>query len=433
MRSLFLISVGFLIQYILPAQEIIVPQSLKQLVDRSFQKYPRVGEMAEIVSMNEVKVSMGKAGYLPVAGGDLSYRRQYPTPSIQFPEGQGKYMDVRFLPADNYNASVSIAQPLIDLRTPATVNKAKSDLVTSKDNLENFKIQLAYQVAQIYYSIIFLNKSLLVQQDQIRLLQSTLQQIGVKVNNGDALNYDLVSTQVKYTNAENFYTDLMTQLDKQYNMLGMLTGRSGTAYLTDTVVNQETFKLATDSIMSLALKNNPEIRIAGDKINAASWDIVSAGRMHLPVMNLVAGLGFKNGFMPAIDAMTFNYYAGVGISIPILSASRPGLQKKLATISYNASKLALETQKATLNKDVLNALDDIQKNRKKLASADTLIRQAQLAMDLANDRYKYGVITNLDLLTSLTNFKDAQLSRLQFDYNLLLSRMELCRLAGIKL
>jgi hypothetical protein len=59
-------------------------------------------------------------------------------------------------------------------------------------------------------------------------------------------------------------------------------------------------------------------------------------------------------------------------------------------------------------------------------------RQARLALDIATDRYKYGVITNLDLLTSLTNFKDAQLSRLQFECNLLLSRMELCRLAGIR-
>lgn len=416
----------------LAAQEIAVPERLKGFVDQSFQKYPKVGELSDVVRMSEVKVNMGKAGYLPVASGDLSYRRQYPTPSIQFPIGQGQYQEINFLPADNYNASVSLAQPLVDLRTPATVNKAKSDLETSKDNLENFKIQLAYQVAQVYYSIIFLNKSLVVQQEQINLLRSTLQQIGVKVKNGDALTYDLVSTQVKYTNAENFYTDLTTQLSKQYNMLGMLTGNTGTDDLNDTVVNQSTFRVATDSILALAFRNNRDLRIAGDKIKSASWDIVSANRNRLPTMNLIAGLGYKNGYMPEIDAAAFNYYVGAGITIPIMQASRPGLQKKMATINLNASKLALESQKVSLNKDLLNAMDDIGKNQKKLSSADTLIQQAQLAQDLATDRYKYGVITNLDLLTSLTNFKDAQLSRLQFEYNLLLSRMELCRLAGIR-
>ena len=432
MRVLLVIIATFLFLDILPAQDISAPVSLKNFVNQSFQQYPRVGEMKELVRMGEVKVTLGKAGYLPVAGGDLSYHRQYPTPSIQFPTGQGEFQDVKFQPANSYNASVNFVQPLLDLRTPATVNKSKSDLETCKDNLESFKIQLAYQVAQVYYSIIFLNKSLVVQQEQINLLKSTLDQIGVKVKSGDALTYDLVSTQVKYTNAENFYTDLATQLNKQYNMLGMLTGRGGTAYLADTVVSQATFITSADSIISIALRNNPELRIADDKIKSARWDIVSANRNRLPVMNFVAGAGIKNGFMPEIDVATFNYFLGVGVSIPILSSSRPGIQKQLALINVSASKLAFESQKVSLNKDLLNTLDDVQKNLRKLESADTLIRQAQLAMDLAGDRYKYGVITNLDLLSSLANYKDAKLSRLQSEYNLLLSRMELCRLAGIR-
>jgi outer membrane protein TolC len=432
MRVLFFIITMFLCSGMLPAQEITVPNSLKQLVEQSFQKYPRMAEMSEMVRMSEVKVSLGKAGYLPVAGGDLSYRHQYPTPVIPFPTGQGLVQEVAIQPAENYNASVSLSQPLVDLRTPVNVNKAKSDLETSRDNFESFKIQLSYQIAQVYYSIIFLNKSMVVQQEQISLLQSTLNQIGVKVKNGDALMYDLVSTQVKYTNAGNFYTDLLTQRNKQYNLLGMLTGNSGQAYLNDTVVDQSTFQIATDSIFSLAFQKNPELRVAGDKIKSAGWDIEAANRNRLPTMNLLAGVGFKNGFMPSIDAFTFNYFIGAGVYVPILSSSRPGLQKKMATINLKATEQAMETQKVNLNKDLLNSLEDIQKNRKKLASADTLIKQAQLAQDLATDRYKYGVITNLDLLTSLTNYKDAQLSRLQFEYNLLLSRMELCRLAGIR-
>ncbi|MCX6280346.1 MAG: TolC family protein [Bacteroidetes bacterium] len=431
MRHFFLIILTTVIISNLQAQEIPVPAALKRYVDQSFQKYPKVGEMTDQVRMSEVRVSLGKAGYLPVAGVNLSYNRLYPTPAIDIPMG-GSVQSFQVAPADNYNASVSLAQPILDLRIPAAVNKAKSDLETSKDNLDGFKIQLAYQVAQIYYSIIFLNKSLTVQKEQINLLQSTLQQINVKVNYGDALKYDLVSTQVKYTNAENFYTDLQTQLGKQYNLLGMLTGNSGNGYLNDTVVNQSTFRVATDSILSIAVQNNPEIRIAGDKIKSAGWDIVSANRLRMPLVSFQAGLGYKNGFMPDIQPMVFNYAVGVGLIVPIISAARPALQKKMATINLNASKLALESQKVSLNKDILNSFEDIQKNIRKLESADTLISSAQLAMDLATDRYKYGVITNLDLLTSITNYKDAQLSRLQFEYNLLLSRMELCRLAGIR-
>ena len=417
---------------LLSAQEIKVPADLKKFVEQSFREYPKVSEMNDLVNLNEVKVEMGKAGYLPTAMGDLSYRRQYPTPFIPFSLADGGTNNVNIQPANNYNASVSLAQPIIDLRVNPQINKAKSDLDISKDNLQSFKNTLAYQVAQIYYSIIFLNKSLYVQQGQINLLQTTLKQINIKVKNGDALSYDLVSTEVKCTNAGNFYTELKAQRDKQYNMLGMFTGISGKDYLNDTSFNSSVFNMITDSVSEIAYQNNPDIRIAGDKIKSAGWDIVSADRSRLPVLNFQAGLGYKNGYMPSIDELNFNYFAGLGVTIPILPSSRPGYQRKMAVINHHASQLALETQKATLNKDILNALDDIHKNQKKLASADTLIMQAQLAQKLADDRYKFGVITNLELLTAVSNYKDAQLSQLQFEYNLLLSRMDLCRLAGIR-
>lgn len=417
---------------LLSAQEIVVPRELKQFVEQSFLKFPRVGEMKDQVALNEVKVGLGKTAYLPTATGDLSYSHMFPTPAIQFATGPGQTQEIRIQPSENYNAAITLAQPLIDLRVGTLLSKAKSDLDLSKDNLESFKITLAYQVAQIYYSIVFLNKSLEVQQEQINLLQSNLQQIKVMVKNGAALNFDLVSTEVKYTNTVNSYTDLKAQLDKQYNLLGMLTGNNGKDYLSDNNFNTSVFTLITDSLSALAYRNNPEIRIAGDKIKSAGWDIIAAERLRLPVLNLQAALGYRNGFMPSVDPVNFNYFVGLGVKIPILSASRPGFQRKMAVINHDATQLGLETQKAVLHKDLLNAFEDIQKNQKKLASSDTLIKQAQLAHNLAAERYKFGVITNLDLLTSVSNYKDAQLSQLQFKYNLLISRLDLCRLAGIR-
>ncbi len=432
MKVISLIIIALISTNLLSAQELSVPKELKKFVEQSFLKYPRVGEMKDQVTLNEAKVGLGKTAYLPTAMGDLSYRQQFPTPLIQFPSASGQMQEIKIQPASNYNASITLAQPLIDLHVGSLLNKAKSDLEVSKDNLESFKITLAYQVAQVYYSIVFLNKSLEVQQEQIRLLQSNLEQIKVKVKNGAALNYDLVSTEVKYTNSVNFYTDLRAQMDKQYNMLGMLTGIDGKDYLTDTNFGSSVFTFVTDSLSGIAYRNNPDIRIAGDKIKSASWDIISAERSRLPVLNLQAGMGYRNGFMPNIDLINFNYFLGLGVTIPILSATRPGFQRKMAVINHDATQMALETQKVTLRKDLLNAMDDIRKNQKKLASADTLIKQAQLAHTLASERYKFGVITNLELLTAVSNFKDAQLSQLQFEYNLLLSRMDLCRLAGIR-
>lgn len=407
-----------------------IPGNLEKLVEQSFIKYPRVEEMNDQVKLSEMRVTLGKSGYWPIANGDISYRRTYPTDPISIPSGQGKTGEIHILPPDNYNAGITLVQPLIDLKTPANINRSKSELTTSMDNLEGFKLQLAYQVAQFYYGIIFLDRSIEVQHRQLHLVQSNINQVQIKIKNGDALVYDLVSMQVRSTNIENYKTELLNQRNKQYNMLNMLTGNSGYVYISDTMITDNWFNLATDSILAEAAVNNFDLKTAHDKIESARWGVVSNERLGWPTFNLIGGTGYRNGFLPDINQIRFNYYIGAALTIPIFSASRPVIQKKMALINLDASNHALETQRVTLNKDILNALDDMKKNQLKLSSSDTLIDQATMALKLGNERYKNGVITTLELLTAQTNYQDALLARLQYEYNLLLTKLEINRLAG---
>ena len=79
-----------------------------------------------------------------------------------------------------------------------------------------------------------------------------------------------------------------------------------------------------------------------------------------------------------------------------------------------------------------NSLQDMQVNEKKLKSSVDLVTQARSALELATIRYKDGVNTSLDLLSSQTNYQNALLSQLQFEYNLLLSKINLSQLTGTK-
>lgn len=428
MKKTFLLVIFLFIGFVYP-QEIGVPDFLKKLTGDSFTNYPKLKEMAGFTNLSNIKVDMAKAGYLPIARVDASYMTLNPISKISIPMGP-QVKEFQIMPNDNYSAMLNISQPILDFKTSSSIDKALSDVTVSNDNFESFKSQLAYQIAQVYFNIIFINKSINVQQLQLNLIKANLNLIETKIKNGDALKYDLVSTQVRFTNVDNFNVELKNQLNKQYNILNMLTGNTGNGYIADTTINLNYFNLSADSVFSAAQKENHELIIARDKIASSVWDITLAEKSMLPSLNFTAGIGYKNGYMPEMNDIAFNYSAGIGLSIPILSPSRPGIQKEMALVAVENSKSALETQKLTLSKDILNSLDDISKNKKKLGSTDTLIAQAQMALDLATERYKMGVITNLDLLSAQTNYQDAQLSRIQVEYNLLLSKIELNRLSG---
>ncbi|MBS1611707.1 MAG: TolC family protein [Bacteroidetes bacterium] len=400
---------------------------LTQLIGKAMDNYPKLKEGQEYIKLGEARTELAYAGYMPVIGAEATYRYQQPTPKIVIPI-PGFESSIQFIPANNYDFNIKLSQPVWDFgRTQASVNKAKSETATAKDNVEASKNNVAYQVAQLYYGIIFLNKSIDVQNEQVKLLEANEKLISDKIKNGDGLKFDLLSTQVKKNAATNRIVDLQTQLKKQYDVLNMLTANTGYDYITQRDADATTFSATT-----VTPDNNFDIKLLQDKLTSASWDIKAAKRGWLPSINLSAQAGYKNGFVPDINKLTFNYGVGVGLNVPIYGANRPNYQTKIAKINMQANTYALEAQKITLNKDIMLAQNDIAASEEKLKNYELQIKQADEALTLANARYKSGVITNLELLTSQTNQQDAMLGKIQLEYNLLLAKLELNRLGAVK-
>jgi len=371
--------------------------------------YPKLKEANEYVNLSEAKKDLAYGAYMPVISGDVSYRYGKPTPSISIPLGPNITKEISFLPANNFDMGLKLQQPIWDFgRTGANIQKSKSDIATSKDNLESAKNTIAYQVTQIYFGIVFLNRSIDVQNEQIKLLEANEKLINDKIKNGDALKFDLLSTQVKKNNAQNRLIDLQTQLKKQYDLLNMVTANSTYDYITDKTVDEKLF-----SADAVSVDNNFDIKVLNDKLSTANWDVKIAKRGWLPQLVASAIAGYKNGFVPDINKLMFNYNVGVGLNVPIFSSARPNYQTKIAKINLQASTYALEVQKLSLNKDIAQAKNDVTATQNKLKNYELQIEQANEALSLANTRYKGGVITNLELLTAQTNLQDAQLGKIQ--------------------
>ena len=410
------------------AQTTPAPAQLTELIGKAMDNFPKLKEANEYVNLSEAKKDLAYGAYMPVISGDASYRYGKPTPSIKFPVGGGVFQEVNFLPANNFDAGLRVQQPIWDFgRTGANIQKSKSDIATSKDNLENAKNTLAYQVAQVYFGIVFLNKSVDVQNEQIKLLEANEKLISDKIKNGDALKFDLLSTQVKKNSAQNRLIDLQTQLRKQYDMLNMVTANTGYDYITAKDADGSLFN--ADAVSG---DNNFDIKVLNDKLATSNWDVKIAKRGWLPQLVASASAGYKNGFVPDINKLMLNYNVGVGLSVPIFSSARPNYQTKIAKINLQASTYALEAQKLSLNKDIAQAKNDVDATQRKLKNYELQVEQASEAVSLASTRYKGGVITNLELLTAQTNLQDAQLGKIQLEYSLLLSKLDLNRIGGTK-
>ena len=409
-----------------------LPDQLMDLIKKAFDNYPKLKEGNEYIKVSQTQRDLAKAGYMPTIDGEANYRYQQPTPSITFPGGFGK---VQFFPANNYDFHLGAQLPIWDFgRTQANVQKTIAQIQTSKDNLESAKQALAYQVAELYCAIIFYNKSVEVQKEQIKLLEENEKIINDRIKDGDALKFDLLTTQVKKNASQNQLIDLQNSLKKDYEFMNMLTGQQADGYITRTDITFETrgnYDVNSDKSMDLILLN--------DQLKQSEVEIKAARNNWMPKLIAKGQIGYQDGYIGeengkvlSINQLLLTGSVGVGLSIPIYGADRPNYRITIAKINVQAAKYNIETTKMNLDKNILQAKSDLEATNGKLKNYETQIDQAKEALNLANIRYRSGVITNLELLTAQTNLQDAELGKIQLEFMVLQSTLALNQIGGTK-
>jgi outer membrane protein TolC len=179
--------------------------------------------------------------------------------------------------------------------------------------------------------------------------------------------------------------------------------------------------------------SNPEAKIINRKLELFNYDLKAAQINDRPNIFASASGGFRNGYVPDINPLRLNGSLGVGVSVPILSASRPKLQQKLTQVNIEATKKSLTTLENNINKDLATIGEDYKTLDQKLQNSKLLVTQAEKAYELAQTRYKEGLITNVELNIIQNSVEDANLNLLQTQYMMVLDKLESHKVVGTKL
>jgi outer membrane protein len=401
---------------------------LKGLINQSFSYFPKIKEVENTVETARQRLAIAQNNK-PVVDASASYN--FVEPKIVLPlEVNGKLQDFQFAPVHNLNANVGGSYTLFDFgRLKANIEKSKDDIKYAEHNTDYAKNQLANQVSNIYYNIIYFQKAIEIEDSVIAYLNDNKQVVESKLKNGDAIRLDLLSIQSQLDAEQNKKIDLQNYLQKQQNLLQYTTGGNSTAGLN---FDFEIPLKAVAEALADAQINNPEYLLANDRVQQAKNEIAIAGLGTKPSVNIGANAGIKNGYVPNVNEMRFNYAAGISLKLPIYDGNRTKQQVKLSETVLNQNKLAIETLNSNYKRDIQQALIDIQSNQERINNTRGQIEQAQTAQALAASRFKNGVGTNLEITNASTNVERARFSKLQYEYQLCLAKVELVRLLGYK-
>ncbi|CAN5403053.1 hypothetical protein BH10BAC2_BH10BAC2_46080 [soil metagenome] len=425
MKKTFFISTLSLFTTFLYAQ-VQTNKELKTLIGQSFGYFSKIKEAENGINTAQEKLEIAQTN-MPTVEGTVSYNFVQPKISIPFPI-DGETKDFQFAPVHNVNANAGASYLLFDFgRIQANVEKAKTDLKYAQHNVDYVKSQLANQVAIIYYNIIYFQKAIQIEDSVLVYLNENKRIIDSKLRNGDAIRIDLLNVQSSIDAEENRKVDLQNNLQKQLNLLSYTTGNitaSGSAFDFDVMLKDAL------SAMNDAQTNNLEYVLAKDRVQQSHSELALIKANDKPSVSLGANAGLKNGYVPNVNEIRFNYAAGATLKIPIYDGGKTKRQTKLAKTIVKQNELSIETLDNTFRKDIQQALTDLNSNMERIKNTTGQIEQAKAAEGLATSRYQNGVGTNLEITNASTNRQRAEFTKLQYEYQLCLAKVEIARLLG---
>jgi len=412
----------------------IKDEQLKTLIQSAVTNYPRIKELEEQLKADDVKKEIINSSYLPSVSADINYDYIQPVQKVAFETPTGK-STLRFAPSNNFNSAITLRQLIYDFgRTRLQLDKNEAQRALNVEGVDNTRNAIAYQVAQIYYNIQFLQRSIQVQQDQIGSLKENERLIQAKIKNGDALEYDLLTTQVRTANATNRLSDLQSQLEKQYVLMQWLSGTDAKGKIA--AIGSNSYQ---NDALNLVLEpgdwktNNSDARLIQKQINVYQYDLREANVASRPSLSGTVSGGVRNGLQPEIDRFRLNGMVGVGISIPIVSPDRPKLRQKMTNVQIETARRSMQTLESNIQKDLATVQQDYKSLQEKIGNTSVLIQQAEKAYKLAQVRFKEGLITNVELLDAQTNVENANLTLVQLQYQTQLDKLESHKVVGTKI
>jgi outer membrane protein len=405
--ALFLCAAGFSTIHIANGQTISDSLSLSKIISNVLLNNPTLKESTEAINQSDASIGLAKTAYMPNFDVTANFTRIGPVTTLTFP-GLGEFS---LFPANNYGASLNYTESIYDFgKTKQNITYATESKYLSVQAIEQVKQKLALAAIVHYYSLLYMQEAILINKEDQKTLQEHLEFIQKKQASGTATQYEILSTQVKISAAENKGIELEAELNNQINEINTLMGltqNSSFAVKKDLIIDIPV--MPDDSLVSFALKNRDEMIVANEKssISAIKYNVVKA--QNNPSLAVYASGGTKNGYLPELNSLKANFTAGIGLKIPLYDAGRSKYNLMQAKSQSQVCTYEIDVAKLSVINDVHECSENLRSSIKSITHYRLQLSQAEEAFALAKTNYKAGSITNLDLLDAATTVSESKL------------------------
>ena len=379
-----------------------------------------IDELIEIAIKESPQLKAFKAG-VDISKGELVQASLYPNPEIEGEGLRGKALGGESKSGKEYNFILS--QPFEwPLKRFYRKKVAGKDVDIAKLELEEFKLDLTAQVKTIFYEILKLQKELILSKENLSDLEKVLSSIKVKVESGEASEFELIKAQVEVLRAEKEFKRAENKIIISKSNLNSLLGKS----LSEGFDVSGELKIPAEQydeifLFDLALKRQPLLLQKESGLQKQQYNISFQKNNRFPDISL------KTIFAREIDKRSFGF--GLSLPLPLWNRNQGEIAKasaeeRKAKEEFNQIKIELSK---LITEELVNyqtAADQIEVFKK------GLLAQAEEALRIAKLRYEEGESGIIDFLDAQRVYRQTFFEYYQALFEANTAKFRLERLVG---
>ena len=332
-------------------------------------------------------------------------------------------------PFQVFQTGATFSAPIFDLSLWRRWQASRKNIVSASAERLSVREQIVLLVVSQYLAALRSGAEISAAQSQVDLAQALYDQASDLEKHGSATSVDVLRSNVELQNEKQLL--LVAQTNQKISLFGLAkllnTAPQQPIVLTDQLSFFETPELNVDQSLAEAYKARPEVQQLAAQQQALKYQRSADSASRFPALRF-DGDYEQEGLSTSTIIPTYVYEAGV--TFPIFTGGR--IHNEIARDRLELEKInqSLQDERNQIALEVETAAARLESARNQVQVANLGAQLAQQEVQQSQDRFKAGVVDNIEVVTAQSALARADENRIAALYEYNQSRADLARAVG---
>ena len=310
---------------------------------------------------------------------------------------------------DRAAGGLMVSQLITDFgRTHNLVRSAQSNAKAQLENERATELDITLTVDQAFYQALTSQAVLKVAEETVNQRQATTDQVGALAKQKLRSDLDLSFADVQLSQAKLLLLDAQNDVADAMASLNTVLGSERDEQYTlvdETTAGPDPAPEDAEALLPTAFTARPDLAALNYNYTAARQFSTAERDLWMPTVSALAAVG---GTPVRSDQIQSSWYgaAGANISIPVFNGFLYNARAQEAKLRANAAGEQVRNLRDVIARDLRTAVLNAQNAFQRIGVTQEMLKQSNLALDLAQARYKIG-------LSGIVELTQAQLAQTQ--------------------